>query len=121
MKQFVEQQDDGTQPIINTSTIVEAGLGLFAEKDYPANAFVCYYESKIYPSIVADLIDPTYQIEFIKRLTLDAKKVKTPGKYVNGVPKGKQKNCEFYRVNKLPEHGFDGFIKAWYVKTVRSV
>ena len=52
---------------------------------------------------------------------LDAKKVKIPGKYVNGVPKGKQKNCEFYRVNKLPEHEFDGFIKAWYVKIVHSV
>ena len=53
MKQFVEQ-NDGTQPIINTSLIPEAGRGLFAEKDYPANAFICYYEGKIYPFIVVN-------------------------------------------------------------------
>ena len=94
MKQFVEQ-NDGMQPIINTSLIPEAGRGLFAEKDYPANAFVCYYEGKIYPSIVADLLDPTYQIEFIKGLTLDARKVDTPGRYINSVSKEKKRTVSF--------------------------
>jgi hypothetical protein len=83
------------EPSVKTSTIKNAGNGLFADRDYGYNELVCYYKGTVYTK------RPGHRSNYILYkggFWIDGKTSfgKTKGRYINGTTKGKRANGDCF-------------------------
>jgi hypothetical protein len=78
-------------------------MGLFAERNYAPNEFICWYDGILIPELDARLMDTSYMANFNTKLEINARSYETPGKYTNNVKESNHKlNVTWSKAKNLP-------------------